>query len=145
MQAVIGVVIFGLLGGIAVGLQSTLASMIGQRIGSMESTFIVHFGGAVAACLFLLPRTGGKLAEWRSVPWYALAAGALGLVVIGAANYAIPRVGVVTTIFLIVAGQLMMGTIIDHFGLFETSVRHLDPTRILGMVIMLIGVWLIVR
>ena len=48
MQALILIILVGLAGGVAVGLQSPLASIISQRIGVMESIFIVHAGGAVA-------------------------------------------------------------------------------------------------
>ena len=46
MQALIPVVLIGLISGVAVGLQSPLASMITQRLGMLESIFIIHIGGA---------------------------------------------------------------------------------------------------
>jgi bacterial/archaeal transporter family-2 protein len=106
MPAIIVVVIAGLLGGIAVGLQGPLASMISQRIGIMESAFIVHLGGTLAALIFLASVRGGHLGNWRTVPWYALGAGVLGLIVVSAISYTIPRLGVATTVTLIVTGQL---------------------------------------
>lgn len=145
MPVIIIVVFLGLLGGIAVGVQSPLASMVSQRLGSLESVFIIHLGGAIVAGLFLLPTRGGNLSEWRSVPWYALVAGALGLGVITAANYIIPRQGVVVLTFLIVTGQLVLSIMIDQFGWLETSVRPLDPGRIVGVGLLFVGVWLIVR
>jgi len=145
MQTIIVIILIGLAGGVAVGLQSPLASMMSQRLGVMESVFIVHIGGALVALIPLLFYSGGKLAQWRSVPWYALAAGIFGLVVIGAISYMIPRVGVAASITAIVAGQLLVGTILDHFGLLGAVERSLDPTRILGLVVVLMGVWLTVK
>ena len=49
MQSFVLVILFGLLGGIAVGLQAPLASLMSQRLGLMESVFIVNLGGASAA------------------------------------------------------------------------------------------------
>ncbi len=145
MPVLVVVILLGLLGGVAVGVQSPLASIIAQRLGSLESVFIIHLGGAVAAGLLLVFQRGGQLTEWRSVPWYALGAGALGLVVITAATYIIPRQGVVMMTFLIVTGQLMMSLLIDHFGLLETAIRPLDVGRVLGIALLYVGVWLIVR
>jgi bacterial/archaeal transporter family-2 protein len=145
MQPILLIILIGLLGGVAVGLQSPLASMLSQRLGVMESVFIVHIGGALVALIPLLFYSGGKLAQWRSVPWYALGAGIFGLVVIGAVSYMIPRVGIAASITTIVAGQLIVGTILDHFGLLGASVRLLDPTRIIGLVVVLVGVWLTVK
>jgi transporter family-2 protein len=145
MYTVLLVVLIGLAGGIAVGLQGPLSSLMSQRIGTMESIFIIHFGGAVAALLPLLVVGGGNLGSWRSVPWYALVAGAFGLVVIGALSYAIPRVGVATAITLIVAGQLTVGAWLDHFGLLGTAVRPFDLWRLAGVFVISAGVWLMVR
>ena len=145
MQTILVIILIGLAGGVAVGLQSPLASMISQRLGTLESVFIVHLGGALVALIPLLFFSGGKLAQWRSVPWYALGAGVFGLVVIGAISYMIPRVGVAASITAIVAGQLLVGTILDHFGLLGAMERSLDPTRMLGLAVVLAGVWLTVK
>jgi transporter family-2 protein len=145
MESILLIILIGLAGGIAVGLQSPLASMISQRLGIFESAFIVHLGGTILALLPLLFYSGGKLGQWRSLPWYALGAGIFGLIVIGAISYMIPRVGVAASITTIVAGQLLVGTILDHFGLLGAMGRSLDPTRALGLAVVLVGVWLTVK
>jgi transporter family-2 protein len=145
MENLLLIILIGLAGGIAVGLQSPLSSLMSQRIGTLESVFIVHIGGAIAALLPLLIYSGGKLSQWRTVPWYALVAGVFGLVVIGAVSYMIPRIGVAASITTIVAGQLLVGTILDHFGVLGAAERSLDLTRILGLGVVLVGVWLTVK
>jgi len=145
MESILLIILIGLAGGVAVGLQSPLASMISQRLGIFESVFIIHIGGAIIALLPLLFSGGGKLAQWRSVPWYALGAGVFGLIVISAISYMIPRVGVAAAITSIVAGQLLVSTILDHFGLLGAMGRSLDPTRALGLIVVLVGVWLTVK
>ncbi len=145
METVIFIILVGLAGGVAVGLQSPLASMISQRLGVMESVFIIHIGGAIMALVPLLIYGGGKLGNWRSVPWYALGAGIFGLVVIGAISYMIPRIGVAASITTIVAGQILVGTILDHFGMLGAAERSLDPTRVIGLLIVMVGVWLTVK
>jgi len=145
MQSILLILLIGLAGGIAVGLQSPLASMMSQRLGTLESIFIVHAGGALIALIPLLVYGGGKLGQWRSVPWYALLAGVFGLVVIGAISYMIPRIGVAGSIITVVAGQLLVGTILDQFGWLGAMQRPLDATRLLGLAVVLIGVWLTVK
>ena len=144
MESVILIILIGLAGGIAVGLQSPTASIITQRLGIFESVFIVHIGGAIIALLPMLIY-GSKLSQWRSVPWYTLAAGIFGLVVIAAVSYMIPRVGVAASITTVVAGQLLVGVTLDQFGLLGASVRSLDMTRIAGLAVVLFGVWLTVK
>ena len=144
MQATLIIIIIGLAGGVAVGLQSPLSSMISQRLGVLESVFIVHLGGAILALIPLLV-LGHRLAQWRSVPWYALTAGAFGLVVIASVSYMIPRVGIAAAITAIVAGQLLVGTLLDHYALLGSAGRPLDVTRAVGLVIVMVGVWVTVR
>lgn len=145
MEPVILIILIGLAGGAAVGLQSPLASMISQRLGIFESVFIVHLGGAIVALVPLLFMGGGKLSEWRSLPWYALCAGVFGLIVIAAISFMIPRVGVAASITAIVAGQLLVGLFLDRYGLLGASLRPLDLTRVLGVGVVLVGVWLTVK
>ena len=135
----------GLAGGVAVGLQGPLTSMMSERLGTLESIFIVHLGGAILAGLPLLVVRGGNLGAWRSVPWYALGAGALGLVVLGGVSYTIPRIGVATTVTLIVVAELITGALLDHFGLLGATVRVLDPARVIGILVLFAGTWLIMR
>lgn len=144
MDNALFIILIGLIGGVAVGLQSPLASLIGQKLGVYESVFIVHIGGALVALLPMLVY-GNRLKEWRSLPWYALAAGAFGLIVIAAVSYMIPRVGVAAATTTIVAGQVIVGTVLDHFGWLGATERPFDPVRLLGLAIVMVGVWLTVK
>ena len=83
------VILFALFGGIAVGLQGPLSSMITEQIGVTESIFIVHISGALMIGLPLVLRRGGNLGRWRHLPrWYALLSGASGLMIIAALSFA---------------------------------------------------------
>ncbi len=125
MQAVIVVIIIGLIGGIAVGLQQPLTNMISQRLGVFESAFIIQFGGAIAAAIPLLVHRGGTLAQWRAVPWYALAGGALGIFVLVGISVAFPRLGAVATTFLIVTGQLVIAYCLTTSACWELPCARL--------------------
>ncbi|MDH3296876.1 MAG: DMT family transporter [Gemmatimonadota bacterium] len=132
-------------GGLAIGLQSPLASMMSQRIGSLESAFVVHLGGALIASIPLLVMGGGHLSKWREVPAYALLSGGLGLVLIAAISYSIPRIGLANTVAPLIAAQLVAGAVLDHFGLLGLEVRLLDPARAVGLGLLLAGVWLVTK
>ena len=114
-------------------------------MGLLESVFIVHIGGAIAAIIPLLMLRGGQLGQWQSLPWYALAAGAFGLVTIGSISYTIPRLGVATAMTLIIAGQLVVSLLADHFGLLGADIRPVTLVRLFGLGVLCVGVWLMVR
>lgn len=139
------VLLFGLVGGIAVGLQGPLASLMSQKIGILESVFYIHLGGTLAALIPLLFYSGRNLSRWREVPWYALGAGTLGLIVIAAMSFMVPRVGVAPAVVLIVAGQLLVSVVLDHYGLLGAHIRPLDSTRVLGLLLVFLGVWVTVK
>jgi bacterial/archaeal transporter family-2 protein len=145
MESILLIILVGLAGGVAVGLQSPMASMITQRLGIFESVFIVHVGGAIIALIPILVYGGGRLAQWRQLPWYTLIAGVFGLIVIAAISYMIPRVGVAAAIITVVAGQLLVSTVLDHFGWLGAVSRPMDPTRAIGLAVVLVGVWLTVK
>jgi transporter family-2 protein len=46
---------------------------------------------------------------------------------------------------LIIASQLILAAVIDHFGLLGASPRSLDLSRAIGLIGMLFSVWLVVR
>ena len=64
---------------------------------------------------------------------------------IAAISYMILRVGVAASITAVVAGQLLVGTILDQYGWLGAAVKPLDLTRILGLGVLLVGVWLTVK
>ena len=138
-------VIISLLGGVAIGLQNPLASLMGQRIGILQGAFIIHLGGTIVAGGLLLAVPGGNLAAWRSVPWYALGAGVLGVTLVSAISFAIPRIGVAATVGLVVATQIALAAWLDHYGLLGLDVRLFDTWRFIGIVMLMVGAWLVLR
>jgi transporter family-2 protein len=145
MLALVLTVIIGLLGGLAIGLQAPLASAISQRLGIVESIFIVHLGGLLAAAVPLLVSGGGRLGEWHTVPPVALLAGLLGVIVVGSTVYNVPRIGVAATIMLIITGQLCMGVAIDHYGVLGTTPRPVSIERLGGLAVVVAGAWWTLR
>lgn len=144
MQGLVPIVI-ALVGGLAISLQSLFSGTIGRLLGVMESAFIIHLGGVLLAGVILLFMRGGKIGAWQSIPWYVLCAGFIGVVIVGTISYAVPRLGLATTLTLAIIAQLVLGALLAHFGLFGAVQRPLDLSRVAGIVILLIGTWLIIR
>jgi bacterial/archaeal transporter family-2 protein len=139
------VILIGLLGGVAVGIQSPIAGAIGKRVGGTASSFIIHLSGAIFSGILLVLEGGENIRDWHKLPWYMLSAGIFGLILYQTINVTMPRLGSTMMIALIIVGQLVVGIIIDHFGLFGVAIRHIDLARILGVVALLIGGYLIAR
>jgi transporter family-2 protein len=52
---------------------------------------------------------------------------------------------VAASITAIVAGQLVIGAVLDHFGFLGAATRSMDLARLVGLLVVLAGVWLTVR
>jgi transporter family-2 protein len=93
----------------------------------------------------MLGLQGGNLGAWRTVPLYAYGAGFLGVGIIAAISYTVPRLGLATTLTLTIVAQLLLGAFLDHIGWLGAAPRPLDVPRLLGMAVLLAGTWLVVR
>jgi transporter family-2 protein len=145
MLATLLTLALGVLGGIAVGLQSPIAGALAQRLGGAAGSLIVHISGAVLSGLLLLLRGGENIRDWRTVPPYMLGAGALGVVLYLTLSYTLPKLGAAAALTLIIVGQLVMGALIDHFGWFGAAVRPLDGGKLLAMLLVIAGAYLLIR
>jgi transporter family-2 protein len=135
-----------IVGGIAVTVQGQFMGIMDTRMGPREGMFIAYAGGGILATLIMVFAGFGQLKAWSSVPWYVLStAGALGLFVVGAMGYAAPRLGLAKSLTIMVAAQLLAALLFDHFGLFGASVRTLDVSRLGGLLLMVLGVWLVLK
>jgi transporter family-2 protein len=139
------VILIGLIGGVAVGIQSPISASMGNRIGPVASSVIVHLGGLLASLLLLIVRRGEKIQSWANLPAYMLLAGVFGLILIVSISYTLPKIGAGMMIALIVAGQLTAGILIDHFGWLGVPVRPINLSRVAGVMILLAGSYLISR
>jgi transporter family-2 protein len=131
--------------GIAVALQGQFMGLMDRAFGTRESIFVTYAGGGLSITLLMLAFRGSNLKNWQTVPWYAYGSGILGLIIVGAIGYVVPRLGVAKGFTLIVASQFVIAALIDHFGFFGAGVRPLDLTRLLGFSLILLGVWIVVR
>ncbi len=145
LNTLILLIIIAAICGISMTLQAQFTGLMDKQIGTLESVFITYGSGGLLIGLVMLLNRGGNLAAWQGVPWYALFAGVLGLVIVGTLGYSTARLGLVTALTIIVASQFITGAFLDHFGVLGADLRPLNLTRISGIGLMLLGTWLVVR
>jgi bacterial/archaeal transporter family-2 protein len=138
-------VLIALLGGVAITLQAQFMGLMDIGIGTRESVFITYASGGLVVTILMLFMRGGNLRAAASVPWYALMAGLLGLVIVGTIGYTVPRLGLTTALTLVVAAQFVASALIDHFGWFGAPIRTFEWYRLIGLGILILGVWLTTR
>lgn len=145
MGSSILLIIIAAIGGVAVALQAQFMGLMDRQIGTLEGVFITYGGGGLLIGLVMLFSRGGNLAGWQGLPWYVLSSGVLGLVIVGAIGYGTARLGLVTAMTIIIAAQFITGAVLDHFGVLGADLKPLDPYRLSGIGLMLLGTWLVIR
>lgn len=129
------------LAGLAGAVQVALMSRLGDRISVAGAlAFATLFTAVLAAAILLLSRRSlGAYREALHQPWWMLMGGVMGLLIVFTITYAGPRVGVATTVGILIAGQLVMGAAIDQWGLFGSAKVALHWPRLLGIVLLAAG------
>ncbi len=110
-----------------------------QAFGAVWSLLIIHATGTVVLAVILLLRRTAFAGAGQVSPllW---SAGALGVLLVFLNNQTVGAIGLSLTIALGVVGQLVVSSIVDHFGLFGMTRRRADPRKLLGLTVMLTGV-----
>jgi bacterial/archaeal transporter family-2 protein len=121
-----------------------MATVIGSPILAAFISFVV---GTVALFVYaiLSGETLSSLAEARNAPPIAWVGGFLGAFFVASAVMLVPRIGVAMTFSLIIAGQMIVTLVIDHFGLLGVPVKEVSLARIGGILLITAGVILIRR
>jgi transporter family-2 protein len=128
--------------------QPVINSRLGLELGSpLWAGFVSFLTGALVLGI-IVHLQGGALWRWQKlthVPYWMLTGGILGVSFVMASIFLIPRIGAMGMSVSFILGQLLMSTLMDHFGWFGLPVRSIDPLRITGILLLLAGVWLVVR
>lgn len=109
------------------------------------AAFISFFIGTVALFVYVLASGTplGDIAPAKNAPPIAWVGGILGAFFVTATVTLVPRLGVALTFSLIIAGQMIVTLIIDHYGLLGVPVKEISFARIGGILLITAGVILI--
>ena len=66
--------------------------------------------------------------------------GCLGSLYVWSTIFATPKIGAGAALGLTVAGQMVVGLFLDHFGLIGLAKQAATPLRIVGTVLVILGV-----
>lgn len=137
------VVLIGVLGGVAGAIQSGSLGVMEQRVGTLASTFVTYGLGGLAVGIAMAVFGGSRFADLEDIPWWAFSAGLMGLVVVATLGITISRLGIGAGLTLFTASTLIVGALIDHFGLMGEA-RSLDARKLAGFALVVFGTWLVV-
>lgn len=138
-------ILFTLIGGITLSAQSSINGTFSRKAGTIETTFLTFLTGTMFLTIFILFFGSGNLLGILEAPKWQLSAAFLGTMYLLLTVMAVPRIGVIATSIAGIAGQLVIGVIIDHFGWFNSLVIELDIKRIFALLFMFISLYFIYK
>jgi len=128
-------------------VQAVLNTKLGKQTGGpLVSSLLSFLVGLI--CLFIINLVANYTAfsnmKLLSVsPWYVWMGGLLGAIYVSCIIFVNQQQGVALTFALVVAGQIFISLLIDHFGLFGSIVRPLSIPKIIGALLIIAGLVLI--
>jgi transporter family-2 protein len=110
-----------------------LAALVSFTVGTL----------ALAAMSAMTGQRWGALGGVVQAKSWQLTGGLLGAVFVFATTLLAPKIGVAKMAALVIAGQVAISLVADHFGWMGLAVREIDPLRAGGAVLVIAGVVLV--
>ncbi len=128
--------------------QSAVNSQLGTKLSNpYQATFINFLVGLIFIflCLTLTPM---GLPEWRKVvaqPPALLMGGVFGAAFVFSGIFFLPKIGALAFFSWMVAGQLCVSVLLDHFGLMGVAQQQMSFSRVVGVVLLISGMLLVIK
>jgi bacterial/archaeal transporter family-2 protein len=128
---------------IQASLNAKMAKIVASPVLAALLSFLI---GTIALLLYTIiteHNISTKLVSVRAAPAYVWLAGILGAFYVVGSISLLPRLGVALTFSLIIAGQMLVTAVVDHYGLLGVPVKMINLPRIIGILLIIGGVILI--
>ncbi|KZE37320.1 hypothetical protein AV656_12180 [Bhargavaea cecembensis] len=135
--------LLALIGGIAVAIQSQVNGNLAlDGDGVIEASFISFLIGTLALFFAVIFFGNGNLLAMATVPRWQLIGGLMGAIYVIILVFSVPKIGVAATLAGIIGGQVIMGAVIDHFGLFGGVRFPIDAKKVIAIVLLFASLYL---
>ncbi len=135
-------VIMAFISGAFLPIQAGLNTKLGKAGESpVHASTISFVVGTVALLLYILFTQ--QSVSWegiKSAPGYVWIGGVLGAFYVTVIILAFPQLGPGLTFGLVVAGQLIISALLEHFNVLVPQQQSISPMRVLGIVLVVVGV-----
>lgn len=133
--------------GIILAVHLAMNGKVGAAIGNPRvGNALFWCIGALGACV--IGATGwesGALSGIKDVNPLLLTAGLMGACLVFAIAWLIPQIGAGAMMIGLIAGQILGGMALSHFGMLGSPVKEVSMTNVLGAAVMVGGVLLATR
>jgi bacterial/archaeal transporter family-2 protein len=135
-----------LAGGAILPVQVVLNTLLRRYLGEpMQVTFVSYLAGTLAslAICFVARYPLPASAALAQTSWWMWIGGCLGTLYVWSTIFATPKLGAALALALTLAGQMIAALFLDHYGAIGLARYPASPTRIAGVVLVVLGVSLV--
>jgi len=135
-----------ILAGSLIPVQTSANAQLSKVVGGLYPATLIVFAVAltlIIAVLLVSRSSFPNYSQISSVPLYGWLGGIIAVIYILALTFLAPKLGIGIVTVLVVSGQCISITIIEHFGLFGFQVKPINLFRIVGILSLVLGVYLI--
>lgn len=139
-------IMLSLCAGMMIPFQSAMNAQLGKSLQSPYFSALSVFVVAVAwLSIYLLvsQQSIPALQNFQSAPAWSYLGGILGAAYILLIVICAPQLGIGNVTVMVLAGQMVAATLIDHWGLLQTPVHAINWQRVAGLLLMAVGVYLV--
>ena len=146
MDRGVAVILTAGVGGL-IALQAPINSMLGKSVGSFQAAFVSFAIGTIVLAIIAALAKGGfsHVGEARHLSWYYLTGGVLGAAYVTTVLVTVRELGAGPVVAATIAGQLTMSVVIDQLGLLGLPKDPITVGKVIGVVLLAVGVYLVVR
>ena len=133
--------------GVVLAVHLAMNGAVGAAINNprVGNAFFWLVGAAMAAIIGMSGWQAGALGGLRAVNPILLTAGAIGACLVFGIGWLIPQIGASSVMFGLLAGQILGGMVLSHFGWLGSPVQPISVLNVVGAVVMVAGVVLATR
>lgn len=139
-------IFLAIVAGMLMPTQAAVNNKLADAVDSpILSAFLSFAVGTIALFIYILA-TGvslSNLANAKNASFVAWTGGLMGAFFVASTVWLVPRLGVALTFSLVIAGQMLITLVVDHFGLLGVPVKEVNFLRVLGVTFITVGVILI--
>jgi transporter family-2 protein len=131
------------LSGAGLAIQAATNARMSEVVQGPTLSALINFavGGATLAGMIVLGIVArGNLFAAGTAPWWAWIGGVFGAIWVTVSIVAVPKVGTAVAFGAVIFGQLVGAMVLDTYGLLGVPRIPLNPWRIAGASLLLLGV-----
>jgi transporter family-2 protein len=135
-----------LLAGLGIPVMAALSGNLGTRLQNpaLASAILFVVAGALSLVYLVLSGNAPKSMP-RNIPTYLFSGGVFVAFYVLSVTWIAPRFGIGNAISFVLLGQLISMAAIDHFALLGAPSNPVTAARLVGLLLMVAGVFLAVR